>query len=374
MQEKEFLACQNKNHQKHVKIEWLDYSSPFSTRVIETTEGITTSGTIDIKNDGSYRRSCKLTMVLTDRTKVRPTSLLWVNRRFRLWIGIDYLGEVIWFNFGIYYLRNPEVMVKPSEQTVSIEGVDMMWVFEHNQNQYKTVIEADGYVNEAIKSIFNEQGFYDLILEPNNYKVPYKIEKSLTYNYWATLTELRDLYSTYELFVNVAGQVVYRRIKQFKSDSIVFDFSKHMDLVIGDSGYKHPYSTDNIYNSIRVEGKLHNDKSQYSKVVELHDAKNPYSIEKIGKNELGISNDKLYTQEQVNDEADYQLLAHTNFNEKLDFSCLPQYYFDVNQKIRFKDENDNLADWLIDSISMDLRFDGVMNITAHKIYAELLTT
>ena len=62
-------------------------------------------------------------------------------------------------------------------------------------------------------------------------------------------------------------------------------------------------------------------------------------------------------------------ILHTNFNEKVNFTCIPLLFLDVNKLINFNSPNHNLfGKYVIENISLGLKFDSLMNITAYKVY------
>ena len=94
---------------------------------------ISAQGQININYEQITRRSCSLTLIDVEG-KYRPhkNSGFWVNRKFRLWIGVivnrvtTYSGakmetDIYWWSQGVYYTLSVSV---PNNRTISIEAVD----------------------------------------------------------------------------------------------------------------------------------------------------------------------------------------------------------------------------------------------------------
>jgi hypothetical protein len=94
-----------------------------------------------------------------------------------------------------------------------------------------------------------------------------------------------------------------------------------------------------------------------------------FCIDKIGIKTLTINDEKIFNTQQAQLRAEFELWNYSNFAETINFSCVPVYYLDVNQLVRIQEDSigvDGL--YRIESLSIPLNFDGLMSITATKMY------
>lgn len=117
----EYLATL-KTGNGHYKIR-LEILSQNETTVGEITKDIslTAQGQITINYQQITRRSCSLTLIDVD-SKYLPhrNSPFWINRKFKLLIGLVVGDDVYWWSQGIFYTLS----VTANNRTLSIEGVD----------------------------------------------------------------------------------------------------------------------------------------------------------------------------------------------------------------------------------------------------------
>lgn len=67
--------------------------------------------------------------------------------------------------------------------------------------------------------------------------------------------------------------------------------------------------------------------------------------------------------------AKYELYLRTNIHDNITLSCVPVYYFDVNQLIKHaKEDTTEQKLYLIQSMTLDLSVDGTMSINAMRFY------
>ena len=113
-----FQAVQNKK----IKLLILDNNDI----AIDEIEGYAIDGNVDVDANSSIRRTCDIKMVLNSKLFPSISSPIWLNKRFKLLIGIkDILtDEYIFFNWGIYSISNPTVDIQISENTINIRGYD----------------------------------------------------------------------------------------------------------------------------------------------------------------------------------------------------------------------------------------------------------
>lgn len=111
-------------------------------------------GQITINYEQIVRRSCSLTLIDVDSKYLpRRNSPFWINRKFKLWVGLAVIDDIYWFSQGVYYTLS----ATSSEHNLSIEGVDkgaaLDGTLKLNMTEYDYIINRGDNVNNAIQSI-----------------------------------------------------------------------------------------------------------------------------------------------------------------------------------------------------------------------------
>lgn len=369
----QYLSHFDSIRRQHVKIELLDY---ISERKIDTLEGYILDGTIEINNNNSIRRTCRLNMILKNDYIPKPNSKIWINRKFRVLIGIESIinEEIHWFNRGKFILNNPESMLSLKDKSISIEGLDYMCLLDGTLsgqlNALKTEIPMGIKVVDAIKNLAQLAGIPSdhVLVETNNYTLPYKIERNSTDTIYSIIKEICELYRTYECYFDENGFLIYRKVREFNTDPIKWNFYETKDALTTE--YKKVDDFSNIKNSIYVWGYSKEDGTQIKANLKNENINNPFSIPFLKEERsFVVSDDKIFTNEQALLRAEDELIQHSNLAEKLSIQTLNIYMIDVNNLIYARKEELGIeGKYLIDTISYSLAYNGLMNINTHKIY------
>lgn len=117
---KEYLnALSNMRNDYLIKLELLSDNETTIGEIIRDLSS--TDGQININYEQITRRSCSLSLINIDR-KYMPNKNgnFWLNRKFKLWIGLVVRDNVYWWSQGVYYTQSAVV----NNGTVNIEAVD----------------------------------------------------------------------------------------------------------------------------------------------------------------------------------------------------------------------------------------------------------
>lgn len=113
-------ALSNLNNNYRIRLEIL---TDEETTIGEITKdlSLTAAGQITINYEQITRRSCSLSLINVDN-KYIPTknSPFWLNRKFKLWLGLVVDKDTYWWSQGIFYT----VSANATGRILSIEGVD----------------------------------------------------------------------------------------------------------------------------------------------------------------------------------------------------------------------------------------------------------
>ncbi len=365
-----------KNRVTFVKIDLLDF---VSERRIDSFEGYTTSGSIQQSNDGSVRRTCKLSMVLKSEFVPSQDGKFWLNRKIRIYVGIlnQLTDDVVWYDRGLFVVSNPNINYSVSSKTFEFEALDLMCLYNGDMSgqlgSKQTVIENGIPIHEAIRILMgNVGGVKKLNIETTPYTLPYTIKKSSTDTYWSFLEEIKNLYRGYEVYFDINGFFVFRKFNQYKDDPVQMEFKD--DTVTYDgytltSSIATDYDFKNVRNHIIIYGKFKDDGTQIKYEIKNENPNHPMSIPMIGDRLLVVNEDNLYTQEMAQLRAEYELFIHSNFAENINISCLNLYNLKVNDLIYVRNKELKIdSKYIINSIAEDLRFDGMMSLSCSRIY------
>lgn len=364
-------TCLQPVQQKSIKLEVLDINN----NIVDLIEGVCTGGSISIDSQSAIRRTGNLDFVLTDDLLIDESSPLWINKKIKVWAGIVNLltGLTVWYNLGTYTISDPSININISDRTVSINLLDKMAMMDSTlsgQIGSKVIITAGTPISDAIKStITTLGGETKYLIDTSPYTTPADIEEDIGVTIYDLCKQLSDLYLTWKIFYDVNSIFRFMEIKDGINSSVDFDFSNYN--IIQSISQEINYS--NVRNYYKIVGRLNDDATQYHKEVSITDALYPnsiFTIEKMGETRKFIlQDDDLYTQAQVDSTCDYYIYKHLALAETISITCIPLLFLNVDMII-FVDESDYgiTGKYLIDNIDLDLKFDGMMNIKAHKIY------
>ena len=353
-----------------------------SLEIIDEVTGLCSGGNYNFTSNSDIRRTCNLTMILNEKTLPSPTSPFWLNKRFRIYVGIQSLqgDEIKWFNLGTYLIKSPTVSIEVDGNKLSITGVDMVAGLNGDisgmlDTKYK--IPHGDVISTVVKNTLVEAGEVRLNIEPTTYVVPYDIEKDAGDSFWSLISELTELYASYEAFYDVNGVFVFRKSSTLYNDSVAWNFEDN-DMIID---IQNTISYDNVKNKIKVWGAVQDDGSQPSYTIEVRDSNYPhcpFTIEKLDEGRIRnyvVTEDKYHNTSQCKERAEYEVDQHTNCADSVSLTCVPIYSLDVNQICYINRPDENIeGKYVIDSISCGLSHNDTMTITCHKIYNPVYST
>ena len=357
-----YQANLSTNRTIHTKIEVLNMDN----KIVDYIEGVVESGNINIGNSNMVRRTLDITFVCRDdKLEISPTSPLWINKRLKVYIGIeDYSGKVYYFNQGIYILSDPTTDISVSGRRITIKGNDKMQLFDR---PFLTDIKfnVDTPISEAIKGLCDMIGEKNVLVEQTEYKMPYDMQFNIGSGIQNALKDVVNLYMNYQAYYNIDGYLVFEKIKNRINDATIWDFESYMNTTITRSkvtGY------DDIRNHVKVIGKINEDTGElplYEIKIEGYDK--PLSIENIGLRPEVISEDKYSNIQQCKSRCEYEIEKTQQLVNRFSITCVPIYMInDANKLINITDKGIKYK-CLIDSITIPLGI-GEMSITAHEIF------
>lgn len=384
---------------------------------IDSLEGITLDGNINIDADGTNRRNGNLTLKLDDALLPKPENKIWFNKRIGVNIQLlDYNGVIASYNIGRFMIDEPSYNKSGSERNVQVILKDYMsmWdgTFGGNLSHEMLITPQSATVEQSIISIVQGLSKYSvdgMDIDGSKLVVPKEIRRSPNSTIYEALKELVGLYMGYEMFFDVNGYFRVQKIKDKRFDPIIWDFTEdNMDLVISNVN---SFKFSNVRNSIWVWGRKKDDGTQikwvyrnrwarqyYSDlsnltnkqkgdICHIYENNNSYmwdgstwklldfkvvsmfNIENIGEKIFSYVSDEIFTEQQAMLRSEFELQQQSNFAEEITINCVPIYLLDGNSKIRIVDKDTGVeGDYLIKNISLPLNFEGDMTIKCNKIY------
>lgn len=115
---------------------------------------LSAQGQITVNYEQITRRSCSLTLIDVDSKYVpHKNSPFWINRKFKLWVGLVVYNDIYWWSQGVFYT----ISATAQGNTLSIEGVDkgaaLDGTLKLNMTDYEYVIERNDNLAETVKQL-----------------------------------------------------------------------------------------------------------------------------------------------------------------------------------------------------------------------------
>ena len=282
-------------------------------------------------------------------------------------------NAIVWFDYGIFVISDPNIDIQISSKTISIKGLDKMCLLNGDisgQLSSKLLITAGTPIDSAIKATVTTLGLETKVLiETHDYNTPYDIEKDVGTTVWDVVSELNNLYMDWQSFYDTKGYFVFNKIRNKLNDPIIWDFTDKDFRLSGNNQINY----SNIRNNFIIYGKLLDSGVQIVSSKELtisNSPTSPFNTTAMDKRTWVVKDDRLFTQEQCDERLNYEIWKHTNFNEKISFSCVPIYFLSINDLIYINDVSSGIiGTYCINSITVPLKNSDSMNIGAYKIYA-----
>lgn len=392
-------------------------------------EGLAVDGSIDVMSNSSHRRSGSLTMVVTEGSNLIPSKIgkIWFNRKIEVQAGLEgaYSQEKVWFDLGRFAISEANLDRAIGVKQISITMLDYTSFLDGTLGgqvaDNVSIVNNGVTVKQALKATLQDLGSLNvdefkvtniLTATESDATVPYDINQQPGSTVFDLVSQLVSLYKGYEVFYDPYGILRIQRVKDLRNDPIIWDFATYeMGLVMN---YSSNVKFSNVHNDIVVWGHYDDDTAEQiywryrnRHVVDSADqigslptegrlegdivsianenrafawinenwteiefkVVSDFCIDEIGTKTMTISEEKIFNIEQAQLRAEYELWNYSNFAETINLSCVPIYYLDVNQLIKVKEDSIGVDGvYRIDSISIPLTHDGLMNITATKMY------
>lgn len=371
--QKEYNVSTQKNRSLYFKINLLN----FDMLVVEELSGVVLSGTFTSDATSDIRNTLDVSLVVKNASfNVAVGGKIWIDKYIQFYVGIydQHLKEIVWTNKGIYLINSPTLEYSATTKTLSFSGIDLMAKLTGIRNGViegeKTVIPANSDVkNVIIAALTQWAGFSKYIINSDDKKTAYKIELDTGSTIYDLLTEIQNMYPTYEFYFDENGVFIYQPIPTGQNENVVAD-----DNIFGQlyTGYQLATNFEDVKNVVEVFGRTLNSGHQPHTTVKDTNPDSPFFVDKIGEIRIILSGDvydNILTDELCQERAKYELWLRTRLQDSITINIIPLYWLKVNQLISFTLPNESEPrQWLIKNINEDYSVSGVQSIEAIQYY------
>ena len=355
------------------------------TVIGEITKEISVSaqGQININYQQITRRSCNLTLMNIDRRFTPDANKwFWINKKFKLWIGLSSDSDTWWFAQGVYYTKSAhgdahELQIKGIDKGGALDGS-----LKLNMLDGKYVIEQGSNIVNLVKHTL---GLSDKVnvLDPVAPIVDMKFNNAIIQKQ----IELADGNYIGELFSNIAesymSDVYYDvngrlRLEPCLGDiyETQFDFTDD-NAKFGEANVEYGYDVVNavtVYTNINAKDSNNQEINNVSYTAYNNSPLSPINIKSIGIRKMesievayidGLTEKEMT--ERCKQTANYYLLKESRLKLSIKFTSVIIPHLDVNKAINIKRFGmEDSEKYIVQSITIPLTA-GNMNIQAVSV-------
>ena len=254
----------------------------------------TPSFTIDANSD--IRRTCSITLTPRDSSfDIKQGNKIWLDKYVQIFVGQKNIRtkEIEYTNMGIYLINNPQRVYSATDNTLTIQGLDLMarttGLRNGNLQGIPYIIPQGSNVRVAIIAVLELAGFTRYVVDECPIDVPNDIRVDVGGTVYQLLTALRDILPNYQMYFDTDGVFHYNLIPSGKNEQIMVDDDIwNVNLI----DYQKSTDFESLKNSIEVFGKTHDIKNYGGQAsvsgdtysIILSSIKNLYRNTKIGFN------------------------------------------------------------------------------------------
>ena len=249
------------NHRKlNTKINLLNYQF----LPIYELSGVVLSNSFSISCTSDIRRTGRLTLTPTDSSfDLISGNKIWLDKYIQVYIGIEdeLSGKIEYTNMGIYLINNPSQVYSATDNTITLELVDLMAKMTGLRNGmldgfFHEVKEGESIRNVIIATI-GLCGFtrYIINIDSEDYQtIQYDISVDGDATVYDLLSKINDMNPNYQMYFDVDGIFHYEKIPSGYNEQVMVSDDLWKDVLID---YNKSVSYEDVKNDIIVQGKTH---------------------------------------------------------------------------------------------------------------------
>ncbi|MCA9459738.1 MAG: DUF5048 domain-containing protein [Nanoarchaeota archaeon] len=242
------------------------YLLNFKFQRVEELSGVVLSGsTYSISATSDIRRSCNISLIPTDSSfDISVGNKIWLDKYVQIYVQEKNVNtnEIAETNLGIYMINNPSRVYSAENNTMTIQGIDLMakmtGLRNGNLEGMAHIIPQNSNVRNVIISTINLAGFTKYVIEECPFSVPNDIKIDVGGTIYDILKQLLDIDARYEMYFDVDGIFHYDLIPNGYNEQVMVD-----DDIWNNTLIEYSINTDfeNVKNIIEVFGKTHDIKN-----------------------------------------------------------------------------------------------------------------
>ena len=392
--QEEYRVAKQNGRIIHTKINILN----FDFQIVDEISGVVLEGsTYNIDATSDIRRTCSISLVPKDKSfNIEYGSKIWMDKYVQIFIGIEDLtdnNEIVYSNLGLYLINNPDQVYDAVNNTITINGVDLMAKITGLRNGYLEGITYQVLTNSGIKQamtslIKDECGFkYFSIDQPSpTILTPFDMSFGLGSTAYNILTQLRDINAGYQTYFDQNGIFWFNPIPTGSNEQVRVDDDIWEKVLIS---YKKSTDFESVKNYIEVFGKTQDDGHTPYGVAYENNPESPFYVGANYENRIRIvlsggEYDNIYplasystSVSQFNSlaqqRANYELYLRCRLQDQIELTCVPVYWLDVNWLTNITLPNKQAGtttteQYIIKKINTTLGVNGTQSITMMKYY------
>lgn len=348
----EYNVVKQTNRYLHMKINLLNYKFQIVDELSGTLVG---DPTFTINSDSDMRRTCAFSLVPTDSSfDIKNGNKVWMDKYVQIYIGIENskTDDITYSNQGIYMVHNPNSTYSATNNTVTIQGIDLMakltGLRNGNLEGLPYLIEQGSNVREAVIACLKEAGFDRYVVEEYEITTPYEIRVDVGGTVYNILTELRDILPNYQMYFDVDGIFHFEQIPSGNNEQIFIDDDIWNRVLID---YSKSIDFTTVKNYIEVFGKTH-DITNFGGTATINDDTYEIKIESLTELrdylKVGFITDKKITNPKlkINDFNSYPIKKENGEEPEFSDSGESDYYVVkfIEDEDLFEIKNENQLD------------------------------
>ena len=239
--------------------------------VVDNFKGYITDGNIAIRASSDIRRTCEITLVVSDSSfDIQSGGKIWLDKSIQIYCGIYDMRtqEISWNNMGIFLINKPTFTYDATTKIMRFQGVDLMSKITGLRNgtiigigeESFTLIPEGSNVREVIIDVLNKCGFNNYYIEEcvnsdgTVQNVPYDMKFDQGSTWYDILKEIRDILPYYQIYFDINGVFRYEKIPYTDSEPIMINEDIWNDNVISETVN---VDFENVKNVVEVWGRVH---------------------------------------------------------------------------------------------------------------------
>lgn len=199
--------------------------------IVDDFVGNITDGSISIDANSDIRRTCNISLVVTDSSfEIKPDGKIWLDKYVRIYTGIDdmFSGKTVWFNHGIFLINAPSWNYNGSNNSVSFQGLDLMAKLTglRNGNLFglPTIIPQGSNVRDVMISILTQlTNFKKYAIDEYELSTPYEIKVDIGGTVYDILKQLSDILPNWQIYFDVNGVFNFNKVPTGDNEPIMID-------------------------------------------------------------------------------------------------------------------------------------------------------